>query len=76
MGDLIALTRWVGPELATCELTHLGRAPIDTAAALAEHAEYLRALREFCDDVVELPALPEHPDGCFVWKPFGEIFHT
>jgi dimethylargininase len=66
MGDLIALTRWVGPELATCELTHLGRAPIDTAAALAEHAEYLRALRELCDDVVELPALPEHPDGCFV----------
>lgn len=66
MAKLTALTRWVGPELAACELTHFERAIIDSDAAHAEHVGYLDALRELCDEVVELPALPEYPDGCFV----------
>ena len=66
MSKLTALTRWVGPELEACELTHFERAAIDPNAAHAEHVAYLRVLRELCDEVVELPALPEHPDGCFV----------
>jgi len=66
VSKLTALTRWVGPELEACELTHYERAAIDPAAARAEHVAYLDALREFCDEVVELPALCEHPDGCFV----------
>jgi len=66
VSKLTALTRWVGPELESCELTHFERATIDQEAAHLEHVAYLDALRELCDEVVELPALPEHPDGCFV----------
>jgi dimethylargininase len=66
VSKLTALTRWVGPELEACELTHFERAAIDPKAAHAEHVAYLRVLRELCDEVIELPALPEHPDGCFV----------
>jgi len=66
VAKLTALTRWIGPELEACELTHLDRADIDVEAAHAEHVAYLDALRELCDEVVELPSLPEHPDGCFV----------
>jgi len=66
MPKLTALTRWFGPELEACELTHFERAVIDPEAAHAEHVAYLDVLRELCDEVIELPALPEHPDGCFV----------
>lgn len=66
MSKLTALTRWIGPELESCELTHFERATIDQEAAHLEHLAYLDALRDLCDEVVELPALPEHPDGCFV----------
>ena len=66
MSKLTALTRWVGPELEACELTHFERATIDADAAHSEHVAYLEVLRELCDEVVELPALPEHPGGCFV----------
>ena len=66
MPKLTALTRWVGPELEACELTHFEREAIDPDAAHAEHVAYLDVLRELCDEVIELPALSEHPDGCFV----------
>ena len=66
LSKLTALTRWVGPELEACELTHFERGAINPAAAHAEHVAYLDMLRDLCDEVVELPALPEHPDGCFV----------
>jgi dimethylargininase len=66
MSKLIALTRWVGPELEACELTHLQREGINFEAAEREHSAYLAALGQICDEVVELPALPDHPDGCFV----------
>ena len=66
MPKLTALTRWVGPELIACELTHLDREALDFEAAEREHSAYLNALNQICDEVIELPALPEHPDGCFV----------
>ena len=66
MSKLTALTRWVGPELEACELTHFERATIEADVAHAEHVAYLDVLRELCDEVVELPALSEFPDGCFV----------
>lgn len=66
MSTLTALTRWVGPELEGCELTHLRRDPINFEAAEREHSAYLAALGQICDEVVELPAISEHPDGCFV----------
>ena len=52
MSKLTALTRWVGPELAACELTHFERAPIDPEAARAEHVAYLDALRDLCQNAV------------------------
>ena len=66
MPKLTALTRWVGPELIACELTHLDREALDFEAAEREHSAYLNALNQICDEVIELPALTEHPDGCFV----------
>ena len=66
MPKLTALTRWVGPELEACELTHFQREDINFEAAKREHSAYLTALSLICDEVVELPAIPEHPDGCFV----------
>jgi len=40
MTMLIAYTREVSPALASCELTHLEREPLDVAGAQAEHEVY------------------------------------
>lgn len=61
-----AFTRAVSPKLASCELTHFGRRPIDAAAASAQHENYEQALRGAGFDVMRLPDLPEHADGVFV----------
>jgi dimethylargininase len=61
-----ALVRPTGPELARCELTHRGRAPIDAARAAEQHAGYVAALRALGAEVHALPRLPEHPDAVFV----------
>ena len=63
---LIALTRPTGEELADCELTHIGRTPIDTDRASAQHEDYLDVLRSLDVRVVELPRLPGYPDAVFV----------
>jgi dimethylargininase len=49
-----------------CELTHLGREPIDPERASAQHQAYERALAASGYDVVRLPDLPDHADGVFV----------
>jgi dimethylargininase len=62
-----ALVRRPAPTLATsCELTHLDRVPIDFARIERQHADYVSTLRASGLDVVELPALPAHPDSVFV----------
>lgn len=62
-----ALVRRPAPTLATsCELTHLDRVPIDFARIERQHADYVSTLRATGLDVVELPALPAHPDSVFV----------
>jgi dimethylargininase len=63
---LVAITRSPGPELTRCELTHLGRQPIDVDKALAQHRAYQDALRQTGVTVVGLPADPALPDGVFV----------
>lgn len=63
---MIAITRDVSEEIARCELTYLDRAPIDVALAIAQHDGYCRALEGLGVEVVRLPALPGHPDACFV----------
>ena len=61
-----AFTRAVSPRLVDCQLTHLERAPIDIAKAVAQHAAYERALADAGFDVIRLPDLVDAPDGVFV----------
>jgi dimethylargininase len=63
---LLAYTRAVSPALARCELTHLARAPIDVARALAEHAAYEAQLVQLGLEVRRLPPEPTLPDAVFV----------
>jgi dimethylargininase len=63
---LIALTREISPAIASCELTHLPRAPIDLALARAQHAEYEKCLATAGCRVSRLAAGDEMPDSVFV----------
>lgn len=64
--SVIAFTRPVPPSIASCELTHLERQPIDVAAAIRQHGEYQEMLRSLNCDVRQLPGLPHHPDSVFI----------
>jgi dimethylargininase len=62
-----AIVRSPAPTLATaCELTHLGRVPIDFARIEAQHADYVSILRNAGLAVTVLAALPAYPDSVFV----------
>jgi dimethylargininase len=63
---LIAITREVSPTLAACELSFVGRAPIDVARASAQHHAYQRVLASLDCEVRLLPVLSGHPDAVFV----------
>lgn len=63
-----AITRRVSPRLAECEVSG-ERQPIDAALAARQHAVYEAVLAELGARVVSLPALADHPDGCFVEDP-------
>ncbi len=62
----VAITRGVSASLASCELTHLARAPIDLNLACAQHAAYEAALERAGCRVVCLPPLDDCPDAVFV----------
>ena len=62
----IAITREVSPALASCELSHIPRSPIDAARAGIQHDEYQRALEVLGCRLVVLPAEPLLPDSVFV----------
>src|SRR5262245_23966723 len=62
----VALTRDISPALASCELTHLPRVPIDVERARAQHREYEQALAEAGCEVQRLPSSAEMPDSVFV----------
>jgi dimethylargininase len=62
----LALTRAVSPSITRCELTHLGRTPIDLARAEAQHAAYEQALRGLGCRVVRVAGAPDLPDAVFV----------
>lgn len=62
----IALTRDISPAIDRCELTHVTRAPIDLAAARAQHDEYEYRLRELGCTVHRLEADPAMPDCVFI----------
>lgn len=62
----IALTRDVSPGMHRCELSHLARAPIDLAEAVAQHAAYEQCLMELGCRVHRLPADDAMPDAVFI----------
>jgi dimethylargininase len=62
----IALTRPVPDALTACQLTHLGRVPIDLARARQQHADYERTLTLLGCEVIILPVAHELPDSVFV----------
>jgi dimethylargininase len=63
---LAAITRDVSAGLASCELTHLPRTPIDVTLARRQHRQYEAALARLGCEVVRLAALPDLPDSVFV----------
>jgi len=65
-GMRVALTREISPALASCELTHLPRVPIDVERARAQHREYEQALVEAGCRVERLPSGADMPDSVFV----------
>ena len=63
---LISLTREVPASIARCELTHLERAPIDIARAVAQHQRYEDMLVQLGCMIRRLKPLPDMPDAVFV----------
>jgi len=65
-GVRVALTRDISPALASCELTHLPRVPIDVERARAQHHEYEQALADAGCRIERLPSTADMPDSVFV----------
>ena len=62
----IALTRAVPRNLASCQLTHLQRSPIDVERAAAQHALYEDELRRAGCRVEHIEPAHDLPDSVFV----------
>ena len=52
--------------MASCELTHLARVPIDVDLARAQHRDYEQAITEAGCRIERLPSGPDMPDSVFV----------
>jgi len=63
---LYALCRAVSPAIADCELSFIGREPINVAMAHLQHIDYVDLLNKLGATVLELPAEPSLPDSVFV----------
>ena len=62
----VAITRHISPRFNECEITHIGRSPIDVNVARAQHHEYVEALKQLGCQVIELAEEPNLPDSVFV----------
>jgi dimethylargininase len=63
---LTAITRDVSASLADCQLSFVGREPIDVAMARVQHHAYRQALASLGCTVIDLPAQDAMPDAVFV----------
>ena len=63
---MIAITREVSDSIAHCQLSFVGRTPIDVALAERQHHEYQKALLALGCRVESLPAQHDLPDAVFV----------
>jgi dimethylargininase len=66
---LTAITRAVSPAIVHCELSFIGRQPIDLAVAQKQHHAYENLLGKLGARVISLPAEPDLPDSMFVEDP-------
>jgi dimethylargininase len=66
MSEMHALCRAVSPAIADCELSFIGREPINVAMAHLQHMAYVECLKKLGVTVIELPAEPSLPDSVFV----------
>ncbi len=66
MQDQTAIIRKVSPSINDCELTFVGREPIDLGLAMRQHAGYRRVLEAAGLNVVELGSADDLPDSVFV----------
>jgi dimethylargininase len=66
MTSIHALCRAVSPAIADCELSFIGRDPINVAMAHLQHIDYIAGLQGLGVQVIELPAEPTLPDSVFV----------
>jgi dimethylargininase len=66
MLEIHALCRAVSPAIADCELSFIGRDPINVAIAHLQHMDYIDCLQSLGVTVIELPAEPALPDSVFV----------
>lgn len=64
--SVAALVREVSPRIADGELSYLQPQPVDLDRARAQHAAYVEVMRDAGLEIVQAPALDEHPDGVFV----------
>ena len=62
----LAITRQVSRRFNECEITHIGRSPIDVEVARAQHREYVWALKDLGCELIELPEEAHLPDSVFV----------
>lgn len=62
----LLLVHAVTESLARCELTFVGRQPIDVARARDQHRAYCQLLTGLGVDVREVNTSPSHPDAVFI----------
>jgi dimethylargininase len=61
-----AICRGISPRFNECEITHIGRRPINLKKARAQHEEYVRTLAFLGCTILELPEEKDFPDSVFV----------
>jgi dimethylargininase len=66
---LTAITRAVSPAIVHCELSFIGRKPIDLATAQGQHRAYEKLFEKLGARVISLPAESDLPDSMFVEDP-------
>ena len=63
---MIALTRPVPDALASCQLTHIERTPLDVTRARAQHASYEQLLTALGCELRHVPPAHDLPDSVFI----------
>jgi dimethylargininase len=63
---VIALTREVSAAIGRCELTHLGREPIDVERARGQHRAYEQALASLGCEIRRVSPAGDLPDSVFI----------